>query len=305
MQTSVMQTEAWAEFKGQFGWQWRYIKQLYVLKRPLRAGFNFVYIPEIIVPETATATSAAEAVAALSHMRDRKTIFGRAEYLVPYSDSAHTRLLQAGFVKSKDEVQPAWRQVIDLKPAMHEIRIAMKQKGRYNVGVAEKHGVVVTEDSSEEAIEAFLQIHNQTISRQKIHGRGSEYMRTCIQTLQESGMGGLWVARYQNSVLAAAVVTLWGERASYLYGASSAENRNTMAPYLLHYTIMETAKRKGCTLYDMIGVAPPDAGDAHPWAGISRFKREFGGETVRYLGSYDRVYRPVLYTAYSRLRSQD
>lgn len=272
------------------------------MKRGLKAGFNFVYIPEIMVPETSIATSASEAVAALSHMRDAKTIFGRAEYLVPYSDESHTRLLQAGFFKSKDEIQPAWRQVIDLAPSIHEIRAQMKQKGRYNVGVAEKHGVEVQEDSSEEAIEAFLQINTQTISRKKIHGRGSDYMRACIQTLHESGMGGLWVARYQNSVLAAAVVTFWGERASYLYGASSGDFRNTMAPYLLHFHIMESAKRKGCVLYDMIGVAPPDAGENHPWAGISRFKREFGGESIQYLGSYDRVYRQLLYAAYSNMR---
>jgi lipid II:glycine glycyltransferase (peptidoglycan interpeptide bridge formation enzyme) len=75
---------------------------------------------------------------------------------------------------------------------------------------------------------------------------------------------------------------IWGNTGIYYYGASDYEHRALMAPYLLQWKAMKQCKEAGCTRYDLLGIAPPDAPEDHPWQGISRFKEKFGGEIITY-----------------------
>ncbi|HRQ32721.1 MAG TPA: peptidoglycan bridge formation glycyltransferase FemA/FemB family protein, partial [Anaerolineales bacterium] len=97
-----------------------------------------------------------------------------------------------------------------------------------------------------------------------------------------------------------------GNRAYYLYGASTDEERNRMPTYLLQWEAMKWAKARGCEEYDLWGV--PDEDEATLEAnfesrhdglwGVYRFKRGFGGELKRAAQAMDRVYNPILYWAY-------
>jgi lipid II:glycine glycyltransferase (peptidoglycan interpeptide bridge formation enzyme) len=57
---------------------------------------------------------------------------------------------------------------------------------------------------------------------------------------------------------------------------------------------MLRSKAEGATTYDFFGVAATEH-PKHPWAGITRFKRGFGGRAERYIGSADAVFDPVRY----------
>lgn len=305
MQTSLMQTKSWGDFKGSFGWQSDYRSGLLVLKRKVWKDYALLYIPEIIVDEPGLASMASKTAAILSTRRDGRTIFGRAEFLFPYNPESDLILRSAGFVKANDEVQPEFRQEVDLSVSLDEIRAQMKQKGRYNINLAIKKGVIVTKDNTREAINSFCILMTETATRQRFSVRNSQYFRLLVESLDRDGVGGLWLAKFNGKILAAAIVSFVGTRASYLYGASSDQNRSIMAPYLLHFELIKEAKRRGCLIYDFIGVAPPEAGPKHPWAGITRFKKEFGGQTVRYLGSYDLIWRPFIYLLYTKARKND
>src|SRR2546430_12206662 len=65
-----------------------------------------------------------------------------------------------------------------------------------------------------------------------------------------------------------------------------------MPNYLLHWQAMLDFKALGCETYDWWGIPEEPAPD-HPWFGLYRFKTGFGGETVRYIGLYEQVLRPV------------
>ncbi|MBI2464387.1 peptidoglycan bridge formation glycyltransferase FemA/FemB family protein [Candidatus Peregrinibacteria bacterium] len=56
--------------------------------------------------------------------------------------------------------------------------------------------------------------------------------------------------------IAAIIVTHFGDRATYFYGASSNRHRDLMAPYLLQWTAMLDAKKHGYLWYDLFGIAP-------------------------------------------------
>jgi lipid II:glycine glycyltransferase (peptidoglycan interpeptide bridge formation enzyme) len=67
-----------------------------------------------------------------------------------------------------------------------------------------------------------------------------------------------------------------------------------MAPYLLHWEIILDAKKQNLKEYNFLGVAPNEDQN-HPWAGITRFKKQFGGYQADILGSFDLPLKPLEY----------
>ena len=178
---------------------------------------------------------------------------------------------------------------IDLRPSMDEILGGMKPKGRYNVRVAERHGVRVCEDMSAKGIEDFLRIHGETFARHRIGGYSQSYFRTLLSMLQVRRQVSIFFAEREGSRLATALVVFFGGRATYFFGGSRGEQRHVMAPYALHFEIMRRAKERGCQWYDLWGVDPTGMSNGF-WHGLSAFKRKLGGVEVNLLPTLDLVY---------------
>ncbi len=300
-----MQSEFWAEFKEKNGWCVRKVKGLYVYEHDLPLKKNFLYIPEVTINDDESFSSTVSCAAgALSICKKKSTVFGRLEMLEKYDEGRDSVLKSAKFVKSTDEVQPSYHQEVDLSVGYESVVAQYKSKCRYNIRLAERHGVYIEEDSSKKTVDEFNEINLETAKRKGYSGRNATYISSLISTLNSHKIGNLWVARYNGKIIAGAVVVFYEGRASYIYGASRDENREVMAPRLLHDVLIKEAIRHNCLIYDFIGVAPEDAPRTHAWAGISFFKRDFGGSTVRYLGSYDRIYQALWYTPYRILRKK-
>jgi lipid II:glycine glycyltransferase (peptidoglycan interpeptide bridge formation enzyme) len=79
-----------------------------------------------------------------------------------------------------------------------------------------------------------------------------------------------------------------------------------MPTYAVQWAAMQWAKARGCTTYDLWGVPDfPEAALEKQFTersdglwGVYRFKRGFGGELRRTVGSADRVYNKMLYRLY-------
>ena len=186
---------------------------------------------------------------------------------------------------------------IDLRPSEHEILAQMKPKGRYNIQLARKHGVVVVKDNSYQGSIDFMRIQHRMAIRKDIDPATPNYFRALLAELVPRGQASLYFAEYQGRRLATALVVNFGRRATYFYGGSLLLHRSVMAPYLLHFEIMRRAKASGCEWYDMWGVAPVDQPD-HSWQRISEFKRKFGGVEVQLVPTLDYVYDAAAYELY-------
>ncbi|WP_162560163.1 lipid II:glycine glycyltransferase FemX [Methylotetracoccus oryzae] len=187
--------------------------------------------------------------------------------------------------------------LIDLTHSDTDILAQMKPKGRYNVAVARKHGVVIVEDASEQGVIDFCEMQTEMCERKGIKGQGSDYYQRLIPLLARTGQGGVYFAEYQGIRLAAAVVIIFGNVATYLYGASRATQRNVMAPYLLHFHIMREAKARGCEIYDLFGISPRHEAESG-WTSFSEFKRKLGGREMSWVPSLDHVYDSLAYARY-------
>ncbi len=96
----------------------------------------------------------------------------------------------------------------------------------------------------------------------------------------------LLMAFHEEKPLAAMFLILSAHRATYLYGASATKGRHLMPTYALQWCAMQTARRAGCSEYDLFGVAP-NADPSHPMHGLYRFKTGFGGQMYHQMGCWD------------------
>jgi lipid II:glycine glycyltransferase (peptidoglycan interpeptide bridge formation enzyme) len=290
------------------------IAQFLLIYHALPLGRRYAYVPRgpIVAtdagPDSARAYLETCAGALRETVRREGAVFARVEW--PWStDETAIRsedISRLGFRPVK-AVQPADTVIMDLTKSEEDLLDGMHQKTRYNVRLSEKHGVVVRDARQDNAhllrndIDLFWRMLDETASRDKFHTHEKSYYATMIDVLSAKKSTGLRVrlvfAEHDGHPIAAALVAEYGGTATYLHGASLAEHRRLMAPYILHWSIMKDAKARGFTAYDLWGVAPTEDPE-HPWAGITRFKTGFGGRRVGYLGAWELPGDPFWYTVY-------
>lgn len=296
----LLQTGEWGELKSGFGW--KPVRIIYkksgvqILFRKLPVGFTIGYIPKANMEQSLW--SEIDAASKQNH-----AIFIKLE-----PDLWNDQKPETGNVAlrtSPHNIQPPHTIMIDIKASEEEILARMKQKTRYNIRLAEKKGVTVR---AWDDLESFHKMMLLTGGRDGFGVHSLEYYKRAYELLYPKGMGELLVAEYEGKSLAALFVARNGNRAYYLYGASTDEERNRMPTYLLQWEAMKWAKTQGCEEYDLWGVPDEDETTLEAnfekrqddlW-GVYRFKRGFGGQLKRAVQAMDRVYNPLLYWAYLR-----
>ncbi|MGI9510308.1 MAG: lipid II:glycine glycyltransferase FemX [Geminicoccaceae bacterium] len=307
-----MQSSWWAHFLAERGWGHfgvffrdgeEIVGGARVLTRTFASGLCYYYVPEgPVLPEDA---------------RDAEQVFGAMLAFIDKKRMQHPDLIShlrleprwqmrpafaEGFREAGSWLEPRHTLQVDLAPGVPDILAQMKPKGRYNIKVATKHGVSVVEDMSESGAEDFLEIYDETMSRHGLGGKRQSYLLDLIDVLFEERCGRLFFAELDGERIAAALVVLHGDRATYFFGGSRPTRRRAMAPYLLHFEAMLKAKSLGYRWYDFYGIAPPDRTD-HRWANISAFKRKFGGRELEFVPALDLIYDASAYEAYRRRKS--
>lgn len=195
-------------------------------------------------------------------------------------------------------MSPASTIRLDLRQGEEELLAAMHSKTRYNIRVAERHGVLVREATSDQDLEHFLRLTKETATRDGIRAHGDVYLRATYQFLRNQGIARLRVAEFEGKILVANMEMAFGDTFTYLHGASSSESRNVMAPVLLQWEAIKTAKAEGYHWYDMYGANPLSKTSYYyksSWEGISRFKQGFGGEQIDFIGTWDLPLNRLLY----------
>lgn len=206
--------------------------------------------------------------------------------------------------KAPHDMQPREILKIPLAPTEDKLLAGMKSKTRYNIRVAEKRGVKVIASTEKRYVDAFIRLVSGTADRKGITPHPRAYYEKMCDTLL-GGYGKIYAAEKDGQIIAANLVVIYGDTATYLHGGSDDRFRADMAPYILQWEAMREAKRRGCAWYDFGGVnmAELEAG-AGKWYGITRFKTGFSPATplIVYPGAYDIVLSPVRYGMYRVLQ---
>ncbi|MCL5784351.1 MAG: peptidoglycan bridge formation glycyltransferase FemA/FemB family protein [Patescibacteria group bacterium] len=191
--------------------------------------------------------------------------------------------------------------VLDLTQSEEEILKQMHPKTRYNIKVAQKHGVIVEERTDDQAFQIYLKLYFETTKRQGYLGHNPTYHQKVWQTLKKAGMARILLAFYQQIPLNAWMMFNFKDTLYYPYGGSSVEYKNVMAPNLVAWEAIKMGKKMGLKKFDLWGALGPQASPKDPWQGFHRFKSGLGGKLVEYIGSFDLVFNKPLYLAFTSI----
>lgn len=312
-----LQTWEWGQVKAFTGWEPIYlvleekqaiVASLLLLKRRLPLpGVNrsIFYSPrgpvaDVHDPELLNQLFAA----AREVVKKEGGIFLKIDPDVKASDRQFISYLEnSGFKRSTssegfDGVQPTFVFRLDITPDEEQLMASFHQKWRYNIRLAERKGVTVREAKDKEDLKLFYRVLQETAKRDRFLIRGYEYFEK-IWDYMVPDLARYFLVEYEGQVIAGSLAMILGEKAWYLYGASSNKHRNVMPNYLMQWHMIKWAKANGCTLYDFRGV-PGDLDENNPLYGLYRFKKGFNGEFTEFVGEWDAVYSPSYYWLWTK-----
>ena len=194
-------------------------------------------------------------------------------------------------------IQPEYSILVDLGPGEEAVLARMKSKTRYNIRLSARKGVTARivrpgDDDAGAVFEAFWALFTETNRRARLLQHARSYYEAVFRAMEQPG-GAAFVslAEYRGQPLAAGLFAAFAGRVDYLYGGSSREHKNVMAPYAMHWAAMRWGMEHGYRVYDLWGVPRVLTPESHAY-GIYRFKEGFGGRRVRFPG-YVRPLSPL------------
>jgi len=190
---------------------------------------------------------------------------------------------------------------LDLTPSLDDLFAGFKSKTRYNVRLAEKKGVKITEDSTENGMETYIRLMLETTSRQKFFSHTPAYYRTMWNVIgkQENSMMRIFHAMYQEQPLVSWIIFLFNGKLYYPYGASSDAYREVMASNLMMWEMIKYGHEKSCACFDLWGSLGPEPDSKDPWYGFHRFKEGYSPALMQNIGTYDLVNKKFMYKSFN------
>jgi len=195
---------------------------------------------------------------------------------------------------SSKNLQPKETLMLDLDLSETELLSSFHPKTRYNIKLAEKKGVSVRAAQSEADFKIFWNLMTETGERDAFKIHNQKHYQTLAT--QNPDFIKLFLAEVNGQVIAAGLFSFYGNKVTYLHGASAHAARQFMAPFLLQWTLIKLAKSKNYKYYDFYGI------DDQMWPGVTRFKLGFSGRRISYAGTLDIILNKPKYHLYNLLR---
>ena len=298
-ESGFMQSSAWAAFKRAEGYEIvRYGlfdgRALHggasLLLYPAHGGEGFLLCPEGPVLPWDDPARAREGLrllltAAQTLAEQRGGLGLRIE---PHLPPPRPSLLR-NWTRAPVDLTPIHTLMLDLTLSDAALRAQMRPKGRYNLGLSARHGVRIIQSDRMSDLSRFYVLFAETARRNDFFAEPYGFFLNLGAALFPAGQARLFLAEWQAETVAAILVVFFGRRATYLYGGSSPHHRHVMPNYALQWAALQAARARGCVEYDLYGYDPFGLPD-HLYAGISRFKCQFGGSRRDSIGAYDHIF---------------
>ncbi len=195
-----------------------------------------------------------------------------------------------GFRNAPTHMHPELAWLLDLSSNEDVLLQQMSKTARYSIKKAQKEGVVIQSSDSVDDLDRFWEVYQATVKRQRFTPFSKEYLKVEFETLKQDDAARFFFAIYNARVISAALV-IYDERCGYYHHGASIHESKVTASHLVQWHAIQEAKRRGCRLYNFWGVVREDQTN-HPWAGLSLFKRSFGGFEEAYVHAQDMPLSP-------------
>ncbi len=322
--SSFLQSESWAQFKSDFGWQydvflfqendqqpWQKVIILYKTIKSLRLAYLPFATNYLELQHSETQARLDQFAAVITSVLRKNTFLLRFDtpyqnqFTLPENTRAKRLYLATNTWRSlaNFNIQPQDTVLLDLEQSNEELLAQMHKKCRYNIKLSLKKGVTIEQVAAtdvKQSLQTWYKLYQDTAIRDGIALHSLNYYQSLFEhaaTSTEIELK-LYLAQYDSQTLAGIIVINHGNTSTYLFGASGNEHRETMPTYALQWQAITDAKAAGYLHYDFYGIPPSKDDTAHPMHGLYRFKTGFGGTIVHTAGLLDLPLSPLIYTLY-------
>lgn len=297
LNASVLQSRVWADVqealgrKAHFEWSnhWSWVG----FERKSR-GIRYLLVP---YGPTASVKADEALNSLIDYAKSQKFDFVRLE---PRGSFKSEDLKKAGAQKVA-ELDPEHTQVVDLTKTENELRSELNSGHRNLINGTERRGLEIFQSQKEKDFEMFLAMLTDTAKRAKVKFHPHSYYQNIWKVMGTRGSAKLYVAKHGDAYVASALFYDYNGTRYYAHaGAFQQLNRKLNASVSLLWQAIIDAKDIGMTAFDLWGIAPNDD-PKHKWAGIAAFKKGFGGNSVKFMGTYDIPINATKYKVYKTL----
>jgi lipid II:glycine glycyltransferase (peptidoglycan interpeptide bridge formation enzyme) len=305
----LFQSPAWATVKEDEGWRaWPLVAVsgaeiragLIALEKRIAPGLGGIwYVPRGPVAALATPEGREAAARLLDALALRARARGGVSIRV--SPDVPEGTLPSGWIErlgyTRASITPWLHGAtfrVDLARPEEAILAAMESRTRAAIRKAGAAGVTIDSTNTKVGFAIFHRMLGATAERNAFPLVAEKRMRALWERSGAEDWGRVFLSRGPDGdPLTGAFVLAPGRRCHYLFGASLPACRKIHPNELLHWEVMRWARARGCTVYDLQGVAGR-IGPGHPLWGNYLFKRGFGGAYVALEGEFVKVLRPQL-----------
>ncbi len=192
-----------------------------------------------------------------------------------------------GFRNAPIHMHPELAWMLDISKSEEDLLREMRKTTRYLIKKTEKEGVEIVCSTNSDDIEQFWPVYEATAQRQHFTPFSKKDLRKEFELFAADAGAALFFGKVGEKVVAAAMIIFYNGQAFYHHSGSLSDGSGSNVSYLLQWRVIQEAKRRGCTLYNFWGISPDDK-PKHPWAGLSLFKKGFGGFAEEYLPAQDK-----------------
>lgn len=186
------------------------------------------------------------------------------------ANAEYTHLLGRGFRQGATLLFPD-RYIVNLRLSDAEQRASFHQKWRYHLNKADKSGLTFEHAGPERRVE-FDALYEQMVDRKKFPDHSAYGTVPALMAMANPKLRPeLFFVRHAGEIVAGAIIFKAGDRAVYLYGATSATALDLRAGYFLHWHIIRW-------LRDNTGARWYDLGGTDGFQGLHQFKKGMVGE---------------------------
>ena len=201
---------------------------------------------------------------------------------------------EIGFKEAPIHMHPEVTWEMDIKPSEENLLMDMRKTTRYLIRQGLKdQDLTIIQSKKIEDVEVFNRLYQATVNRHHFVPFSLDCLKNEFETFLPDNQILTFLARYKDEVIASAIMVFWQKIGFYHHGASSLKYPKVPASYLLQWEAIKEAKKRGCEFYNFWGIADKSEESKdfkkHPWAGLTLFKKGFGGYKKEYVKTQDLI----------------
>jgi lipid II:glycine glycyltransferase (peptidoglycan interpeptide bridge formation enzyme) len=231
--------------------------------------------------------------------KKEKAVFIRFSPILERNENNAKILRELGMRNAPIHMHPELTWELDATLNEDELLKGMRKTTRYLVKQGEKNpDIEIVQSCDEKDLDDFERVYLETAGRHSFTPFSMKYLKKELESFKDDNEIVIFSGKYKGETVSSAMIVYWSKRAFYHQGASSLKYSKIPVSYLLQWEAIKEAKKRGCELYNFWGVVP-EIEKNHPWAGLSLFKKGFGGKEKEYVKTQDYILSPLYWLTYA------